>query len=62
MCQLGSGAATLAANNSFTGGTTVSAGMLQLGDGAANNGGVAGNINNNSALVFANPADQAYRA
>ncbi|HEX9048852.1 MAG TPA: autotransporter-associated beta strand repeat-containing protein, partial [Verrucomicrobiae bacterium] len=43
-------------NNSYSGGTVVSSGTLQLGDGVANNGTVSGNINNNSALVFANPA------
>lgn len=43
-------------NNNCAGGTVINSGTLQLGDGAANNGTVAGNINNNSALVFANPS------
>ena len=46
--------------NTYTGGTTVTAGTLQLGDGVANNGYVQGNILNNGAVAFANPAAQTY--
>ena len=54
------GTLILNGSNTYTGGTTVSAGTLQLGDGVANNGYVQGNILNNAALVFANPATQTY--
>ena len=46
-------------NNNFTG-STVSGGTLQLGDGSASNGAVAGGITNNSLLTFANPAVQSF--
>jgi fibronectin-binding autotransporter adhesin len=60
LTKLGQGKLTLTGTNSCTGQTTVSAGTLQLGDGSANNGIVGGNVVNNSALVFANPASLAY--
>lgn len=54
-----SGTGTLTLNNTgsntYSGGTTVSAGVLQLGDGLTSNGSVAGNITNNGVLFFANP-------
>ncbi len=56
----GSGLAILSGSNTYTGGTTISAGTLQLGDGSINNGYVQGNIANQSMLVFANPAGQTY--
>jgi fibronectin-binding autotransporter adhesin len=46
--------------NTYSGGTTVSGGTLQLGDGTAKNGSLAGNICDNSAVVFANPAAQLF--
>jgi len=49
--KLGSGTLTLAANNSYTGLTTISAGSLQIGNGGTT-GSVGGNIANNAALVF----------
>ena len=55
----GSGKVVLANSNTYTGGTTVSAGTLQLGSGTAN-GYLAGNITDNAALVFANPLPQTY--
>ena len=58
--SLGTGTLTLAASNTYTGGTTVSAGTLQLGDGVANNGYVQGNMLNNATVAFANPAAQTY--
>ncbi len=58
--SLGTGTLVLTASNTYTGGTTVTAGTLQLGDGTANNGYIRGNILNNSAVVFANPAAQTY--
>ncbi len=45
--------------NTYTGGTTISNGILQLGDGTTN-GSVAGTILNNSALVFKNGASQTF--
>jgi autotransporter-associated beta strand protein len=46
--------------NTYNGGTKISGGTLQLGDGSTKNGSVSGNITNNSALVFANPLSQTY--
>ncbi|MGA2064655.1 MAG: autotransporter-associated beta strand repeat-containing protein [Thermoguttaceae bacterium] len=60
LVKLGAGTLTLAASNTYTGGTTILAGTLQLGDGATQNGSVQGNILNQSALAFANPSPQTY--
>ncbi|AMM16840.1 hypothetical protein AX768_22585 [Burkholderia sp. PAMC 28687] len=49
--QAGAGATTLTANNTYTGGTTIAAGTLQLGDGGTS-GSIVGNVNNNGSLVF----------
>jgi fibronectin-binding autotransporter adhesin len=46
--------------NSYSGGTTIAAGTLQLGDGAALTGSVVGNILDNGSLVFANPSALSY--
>ena len=51
---------TLSASNTYPGDTTVSAGTLQLGDGAVNNGSVAGNIQDNATLCFATATQQIY--
>ena len=56
----GPGTQILAGANTYTGGTTITVGTLQLGDGIASNGSVAGNINNNATLTFANPNPQTY--
>ena len=58
LTKLGAGTLTLVTSNSFTGGTTISAGTIQLGDGASNNGYVSGNITNNAVLAFAAPVAQ----
>ena len=47
-------------NNSYSGGTTINAGTLQLGDGVSNNGAVIGNITDKGTLAFANPFAQTY--
>ncbi len=50
---LQNGALTLTGSSNYSGGTTVSAGTLQLGVGAVNqDGSLAGNLTNNSALIF----------
>lgn len=54
LSKQGSATLLLTCTNTYTGGTTISGGTLQLGDGVANNGVVAGNILNNASLVFSN--------
>ncbi|WP_208609469.1 autotransporter-associated beta strand repeat-containing protein, partial [Phytopseudomonas argentinensis] len=51
LVKAGSGTLTLLANNSYTGGTTLQEGVLQIGNGG-NTGSVAGNILNNATLSF----------
>ncbi len=51
LVQLGSGTTALTADNSYTGGTTISAGTLQLGDGGTS-GSIVGNVTNNGTLAF----------
>ncbi|WP_267225560.1 autotransporter-associated beta strand repeat-containing protein [Dyella silvae] len=49
--QLGAGTTVLTGNNSYTGGTTITSGTLQIGDGGTT-GNISGNVTNHSALVF----------
>ncbi|WFU13314.1 autotransporter outer membrane beta-barrel domain-containing protein (plasmid) [Rhizobium sp. CB3090] len=49
--QIGSGTTVLTANNGYTGGTTISAGTLQLGNGGVS-GSIIGDVTNNGTLVF----------
>jgi fibronectin-binding autotransporter adhesin len=49
--QIGSGTTILTADNGYTGGTTISAGVLQLGAGGST-GGITADVVNNAALVF----------
>ena len=51
--QLGNGATVLTANNTYTGGTTITAGILQLGAGAGGStaGGIVGDVTNNGSLL-----------
>ncbi len=49
--QIGTGTTALTATNTYTGGTTISAGRLQLGDGGAT-GSIAGDVTNNSIFAF----------
>ena len=51
MIQLGAGTLTLTGDNTFTGGTTLSSGGLQIGNGGTS-GSIAGNILDNSPLIF----------
>ncbi len=62
LVKQGAGNLTLSGINTYGGGTTVTGGTLQLGDGALHNGSVTGNINtsNNTAVVVANPAAQIF--
>jgi fibronectin-binding autotransporter adhesin len=52
----------LSATNTYTGTTTVTNGLLQLGDGTSRNGSVAGTITVTSpgTLIYANPLPQTY--
>ncbi len=56
----GPGALVLTGSNSFTGGTTISGGTLQLGDGFSSSGTLQGGVTNNATLVFANPNPQSF--
>jgi autotransporter-associated beta strand protein len=47
----GAGTALLTGGNTYTGGTTISSGTLQIGDGSTN-GSLPGNVVNNAALVL----------
>jgi len=49
--QIGAGTTVLTAANSYSGGTTISAGTLQLGNGGTT-GSIAGNVTNNATLAF----------
>jgi autotransporter-associated beta strand protein len=60
LVKTGGGTLTLATDNAYTGGTTIAAGTLQLGDGTAQSGSVAGNILDDATLVFANPGAQTF--
>ena len=53
--MLGASTLTLTASSGFTGGTTISMGTLQIGNGTTNGSlSAAGTLTNNSALVFDN--------
>ena len=49
--RAGSNTVTLTGNNTYTGGTTITSGTLQLGAGGTI-GSIVGNVTNNGALVF----------
>ena len=51
LSKAGSGTLILTGNNTYTGGTTIAAGTLQVGNGGAT-GSIAGNIANNGTLAF----------
>lgn len=58
LSQNGAGTLILTAMNTFTGGTTISSGTLQLGNGST--AGMVGNVVDNSALVFSEGSNQTY--
>ncbi len=61
LAMLGTGGLTLANANTYTGGTMISSGTLQLGNGTTNGSlSATGLVSNNSALVFDNAATQSY--
>ena len=51
MAKLGAGTLTLTGDNTFTGGTTISDGALQIGNGGTT-GSISGDIADNAALIF----------
>ena len=51
--QSGTGTTILTGDSTYTGGTTILAGALQLGNAGTPTGSIAGNITNNSSLIFA---------
>ncbi|MCX8475870.1 MAG: autotransporter-associated beta strand repeat-containing protein [Sphingomonas sp.] len=57
--QAGTGTTILTADNSYTGGTTIAAGALQIGDGGTT-GSITGDVANNAALVFNRSDDLAF--
>lgn len=59
LVQAGSGTLILGGANTYSGGTTINAGTLQLGAGGPA-GSVVGNITNNSALVFSRSDNTTY--
>ena len=56
LVKLGENTLTLTTANTYGGETDIEDGTLQLGDGVANNGSVAGDIIDNAILTFANPS------
>ena len=56
----GSGTLTLANTNTYTGGTLINGGNLQLGDGTARNGVVAGPITDDGTLTVSNATVQVF--
>ena len=59
LTKIGTGSLTLLGSNTYSGGTTISAGTLQLGNGVTN-GSLAGNISDSSLLIFNNATVQTY--
>ena len=55
-----SGTLVLVGSNTYSGGTIISGGTLQLGNAVGSNGSVAGDITDNAMLTFANPTAQTY--
>ncbi len=60
LVKQGGGALVLTGTDTYGGGTTISAGTIQLGDGVYSNGAVQGNVIDQGTLVVANPAAQTF--
>ena len=60
LLKSGTGKLTILNANTFLGATLINGGTVQLGDGVTADGTLAGNIANNTTLVFANPFYQTY--
>ena len=57
LTSTGTGKLILTANNTYSGGTTITAGTLQLGDGGTT-GSIIGDVNDNGTLVFNRSGDK----
>jgi autotransporter-associated beta strand protein len=55
LTKLGPSTLTINTINTLSGGSSIVAGSIQLGDGVSANGSLSGNITNNTSLTFANP-------
>src|ERR1035437_9409618 len=53
--KTGAGKMIMSGANTYTGDTVISEGVLQLGDGTSASGSLAGNIDNETTLIIANP-------
>jgi autotransporter-associated beta strand protein len=53
--KVGTGQLNIYTTNSYSGGTLIQEGVVQLGDGTNFSGSIAGNITNNDTLIFDNP-------
>lgn len=60
LTKSGTNTLVLANTNTYSGGTTVSDGTLQLGNGLGNNGVIAGNVVVNGRLIFANATNETF--